>query len=279
MPATTGSTSPAANRPGTVVEIIASDRPDSFLVRVDGRDQSLVDLEDPTRLGFDYLRRMADVIDGRSRPGQPLRIVHIGGAGLALPRYVAATRPGSHQIVLEPDEELTERVRSELPLPRRSGIRVRPVDGRRGLTQVRERSVGVVVLDAYLDGRVPGELLTVECFEQVARVLDAGGVFVANLTDHAPFALTRDVVGGLRCCWQHQVVGAEPSTLKGRRAGNLLVVASADACPGTALARAASVSAAPYRVLAGSRVSSSFGGGTVLRDAVLRRDAPDPDTR
>lgn len=251
------------------VEIAATDRSGSFLVRCDGHDQSLVDLRDPTRLAFDYVRRMGDVIDAAAAPGRALRVLHIGGAGLTLPRYVAATRPGSRQIVLEPDEALTARVRAELPLPRRSGIRVRPVDGRVGLTGIRDGSCDLVVLDAYRDGRVPAELLTVECCAQVARVLAADGTFVANLSDRAPFPAVRSVVTGLRRLFGRLVVGAEPATLRGRRAGNLLVVATFAETPGPALVRGAAVSASPYRVLTGTQVNDSFGGGTPLHDPGL----------
>jgi spermidine synthase len=215
---------------------------------------------------FDYVRRMGDVLDAVGEPGAALRVLHVGGAGLTLPRYVAATRPGSWQAVLEPDEELTARVRAELPLPRRSGIRVRPVDGRRGLPQVRAGSVAVVVLDAYRDGRVPPDLLTVECFADVARVLAPGGLLLLNLSDRAPFALARDVVSGLRACFEALLVGAEPATLKGRRPGNLLLVASDGELPAAALRRAAATSASPYRLVTGRDVGSVFGGGTPLRD-------------
>ena len=252
--------------PQPEVVVLATDRPGAFLVRVGGRDQSLVDLLDPTRLEFDYVRRMGAVLDDLGEQGEPLRVLHIGGAGLTLPRYVAATRPGSRQIVLEPDEALTARVRSELPLPRRSGIRVRAVDGRTGLPALRSGSVDAVVLDAYEEGRVPADLLTVECFEEVARVLGAGGVFLANLSDRTPFRLTRDVVRGLQSCFAHQVVGVEPATLRGRRAGNVLVVSGHVRPPARALKHAASVAASPYRVIAGSEVNSFFGGGVPYRD-------------
>ena len=77
------------------VEIVATDRPGAHLVRVGGRDQSLVDLDDPRHLAFDYVRRIADVVDDHAPAGAALRVLHVGGAGLTLPRYVAATRPGS----------------------------------------------------------------------------------------------------------------------------------------------------------------------------------------
>lgn len=255
--------------PSVAVEIVAGDRPGSFLVRVGGRDQSHVDLDDPTRLVFDYVRRIGDVLDAAGEAGEagaPLRVLHVGGAGLTLPRYVAATRPGSWQAVLEPDEKLTARVRAELPLPRRSGIRVRPVDGRSGLAEVRSASVDAVVLDAYRDGAVPPELLTVECFAQVARVLVSGGLLVVNLSDRAPFALTRDVVSGLRACFGALLVGAEPATLKGRRPGNLVLVAGDGDLPAAALRRASATSASPYRLVTGRDVGSFFGGGSAPRD-------------
>ena len=91
-----------------------------------------------------------------SAPGTPLRAVHLGGAGLTLPRYVAATRPTSWQVVLEPDGPLTELVRRELPLPRRSGIKVREVDGRTGVAALRDDAAQLVVVDAFADARVPG---------------------------------------------------------------------------------------------------------------------------
>ncbi len=247
-------------------EIVPTDRPGCFLVRKDGRDQSHVDLKDPTRLVFDYVRRMGDVLDALG-PGLPLRVLHVGGAGLTLPRYVAATRPGSRQVVLEPDETLTARVRAELPLPRRSGIRVRPVDGRRGLAGFPAGSTDVVVLDAYDDARVPDDLLSVECFEEMARVLTPSGLLLMNLSDRAPFRLARDVVAAQRLAFPRLLVGAEPATLRGRRSGNLLLVATSDELPAVALRRAAGTSPAPYRVLTGTDVSDVLGGGTPRHDA------------
>ncbi len=261
---TVGPATPPAE--GGAAEVLSTDRPGAFLVRVGGRDQSLVDLGDPTRLEFDYVRRMGDVLDAIAPAGEPVRVLHVGGAGLTLPRYVAATRPRSSQVVLEPDEALTELVRSRLPLPRRSGIRVRPVDGRRGLGQLRDGSFDVVVLDAYRDGLVPAELLTLECFAEVARVLTPYGRLLANLADRAPFPVVRAAVAGLRPAFPSLAASAEPATLRGRRTGNVLVVAGHDAVPDRALAQRATTSPVPYRVLLGEQVGSSFGGGRPTHD-------------
>src|SRR3954447_24569689 len=89
-------------------EIEAGDRPATFVLRMSGMDQSCVDLDDPTRIVFDYVRRLADVVDAVGPPGAPLRVVHVGGAAMTLPRYVATTRPRSSQVVLEPAAAVTE---------------------------------------------------------------------------------------------------------------------------------------------------------------------------
>lgn len=242
-----------------VREVVATEHPDGWMVRVDGHDQSYVDLADPTRLVFDYVRRMGDVID--VLPPGSTRFLHVGGAGLTLPRYVAATRPGASQVVLEPDEELTALVRERLPLPRRSGIKVRPFDGATGVAGVRDGWADLVVLDAYDEGEVPESVVTPAFLADVARALAPGGLLLVNLADRAPFRRARDVVARVRATVGPIVLSAEPATLRGRRPGNLLLVAGAG-LPLDALRRSAETSAAPYRVLDERQVSDSFGGGT-----------------
>lgn len=247
-------------------EIAATERSRGFVLSHDGRDQSHVDLDDPTYLAFDYVRRLGDVVDAVAPAGQPLRVVHVGGAAMTLARYVAVTRPTSSQVVLEPDVEVTELVRAELPLPRRSGIKVRPVDGAIGVAALRDASFDLLVLDAYADGLVPADLVTIAHFQEVARVLAPGGLYLLNLSDRAPFAHTRRVVAGLRAVFADLALGAEPATLKGRRDGNLLVLASSSPVPVAALRARAARSPAPYKVLDAAQVSDSFGGGTAWQE-------------
>ena len=252
----------AAVAGGEATEIVPGDRPGTFLLRMAGMNQSHVDLRDPLHLEFEYVRRIADVIDAAASPGAPLRVVHVGGAALTLPRYVAAARPRSAQVVLEPAADVTELVRAELPLPPRSGIKVRPLDGRRGIAGLRDRYADLVILDAFADAQVPGELVTLEFFRDVARVLDPAGLFVLNLTDRAPFGWARRVVAGLRAVFTGLLLTAEPATLRARRPGNLVVVASRGALPVDVLRHRSTGAAAPYRVLDAGLVSDGFGGGT-----------------
>lgn len=230
----------------------------NYVLTLDGMDQSCVDLDDPTRLHFDYVRRIGDVIDrhpaGRL-PHDRLAVLHVGGAAMTLARYVHARRPGSPQTVLEPSADVVEEVRRAAPLPPRSGIKVRVVDGATGIAAVREVSQDVVVLDAFDGAQVPVELTGAAFVAEVARVLAPGGVLVANLRDRAPFGLTRAFVAAVRELGD-VVVGAEPATLKAKREGNVVVAAGflPEEPFGTPAPSA-------YRVFGGRAVSDSFGGG------------------
>jgi len=243
--------------------ITEGDRPGSFVLWLDGRAQSQVDPTDPTCLGFDYMRRIADVLDLAAPPGEPLRVLHVGGAAMTLPRYVAHTRPRSGQVVMEPDSALVEEVRRRLPLPPRSGIRIREVDGVVGLPAVRDDAMDVVVLDAFAGGTVPPELLGAAFLGQLRRVLADGGLLAVNIGDRAPFPLVRSAVAAARTVFGELLVGAEPATLKGRREGNLVLVAGTR-LPGDALRQRAASGVAPYRLFTGTAVLDSFGGARPL---------------
>lgn len=248
----------------------------AFTLRIGDTDQSYVDLDDPLRLEFDYVQRIADAIDSHGEVGARLRVVHVGGAAMTLPRYVAATRPQSAQIVLEPDVGLTQFVRERLPLPKRSGIKVRGVDGRSGIAELRDDFGDLVVLDAFDGAQVPAELTTVEFFTDVRRVLVGDGSVVVNLTDRAPFAYGRRVLAGLSQTFGHVVLSAEPATLKGRRFGNVLILAANSPLPHLQLAQRAGRSPFPYRVVHSERLSQLLGGGTAFRDADAERSPQPP---
>ncbi|MFI5428385.1 spermidine synthase [Aeromicrobium sp. UC242_57] len=252
------------------------DRPSAFTLRIDGTDQSHVDLDDPRRLEFDYMQRMADVIDAYGEPGTPVRIVHIGGAALTIPRYVAVTRPRSSQTVLEPDEQVTALVREQLPVPRGSAIKVRPVDGRSGIAAMREDLADIIVLDAFDGAQIPAELTTAEFLVDLARVAAPGGIVLLNLADKAPFPYVRRAVKGVCDAFAHVLISAEPATLKGRRFGNVLVAASQVPLPWEALARRAASSPFPYRVLPYRDVVTTFAAKTPFTDADSSRSPAPP---
>jgi spermidine synthase len=249
--------------------------PRAFTLRVGRTDQSYVDLDDPLRLEFDYVQRLVDVIDSVAEPEQRLRVVHVGGAAMTLPRYLAATRPTSAQIVLEPDIELTAFVRRHLPLPTRSGIKVRGVDGVRGIAALRSRSVDLVIIDAFVGARVPADLTTAGFLADVRRALNDHGLILINLTDRGPLDYARRALAGVRQAFPHQLLCAEPSTLKGRRFGNVIIAGSATPLPYAAVAERAAHPPFPYRVLHGARLRQLLAGSVPFSEEDAE-ESPEP---
>ena len=236
------------------------------MVRAGGADQSWIDPEDPTRLEFDYMQRIADHLDVHRPAGERMRVIHLGGAGMCLARYVATTRPTSPQIVCEPDAELTAEVRRKAPLPARSGIKVRPVDGRSGLAAMREDFADVVILDAFDGARVPGDLVTVEFFAEVSRILHSDGIEVANLADSAPLTWTKRVARSAEEVFTNVCLAAESATLKGRRYGNVVLAASNGPLHEEELARRCSGAPFPFRLITGDALAKLLADARPFRD-------------
>ena len=261
---------------GGRVELLADeDRPGGWLLLIDRIRQSYVDLEDPTYLDFEYIQAFADVV--HTLPDGPLAVTHIGGGGATFARYLAATRPGSPQIILEPDAAVTELVRARLPFPRGARIRVRPVDGRRGVAALHDESADVVVLDAFHGGRVPAELTTAEFLADVGRVLRPGGVLVANVADGPPITYTRRLVRTAREAFRSVVLIAEASVLRGRRHGNVVLAASSRALPVTAITRACAAAPFPRSVISGRELVEFSAGAPPLTDAEPLRSPEPPE--
>lgn len=250
------------------------------LLVVDGLPQSVVDPADPLRLDFEYVRRFALAVDALCPPG-PLRVTHVGGGALTFPRWVQATRPGSPQLVLEPDEELTERVRADLPLPRGHRIRVRPVTGQVGLMALAASSADVVVVDAYAAGRVPPGLVTTGWLARVARVLTPSGLLLANLADEPARTWTARVLAGMAAAGLTDIdLLATPDILKGHRFGNVVAVARRRTATGrpedpTRLAVAAARAGMPGSVRDGRPLALSARAFTE-QDALPSPAPPDP---
>lgn len=197
------------------------DRPSGWQLMVDGTPQSYVDLDDPSHLEFEYVRLLADLAD--ALPGQQITAVHLGGAGCTLPRYVAATRPGSTQVVVEADDLLADVVRQQLGT---AGFRLRVGDGREALAHLTPGTSDLVVADVFVGARVPGSFATVEFAREVRHVLKHGGVYGVNVADTGVLPFARSQAATLLEVFEHVVVLADPGVLRGRRFGNVVLAGS-----------------------------------------------------
>jgi spermidine synthase len=260
---------------GTAELLGDADREGSWVLLVDDTPQSHVDLEDPTHLEFEYVRRMGHVLDLAAEEGRPLDVVHLGGGALTLARYVAATRPGSRQRVVEIDEPLTELVRAHLPLPRDARIRVRAADAPGRLAALPTDSTDVVLTDVFAGARTPAHLTTVEFATDVARVLRPGGTTVWNVSDGPPLRFARAEAATLAAVFAHVALVAEPGTFRGRRFGNLVAVASDAELPVAPLTRRCAGDPMPARVVDEELLRVFIGQMAPVTDAAAQ-PSPEP---
>src|SRR5215469_12128812 len=260
-----GRNEPGESQPdaGGLVELVADlDRPGSWMLLVDDVPQSHVDLDDPWHLELEYVRRIGHLVDLAAPAGVPLRVLHLGGGGLTLARYVAATRPGSPQLAVESSAEIADLVRHRLPLERRRGpgrIRVRIGDARAVLAQLPPGSFDVAVCDVFDGAQTPAHLTSVEFTAAAARVLTAAGVYAVNVGDGPPLTHVRRRLATVRAVFAHACVIAEAPVLRGRRFGNLVIAASGRELPVAGLIRRAAADPFPARVVAGGALTQFIG--------------------
>ncbi|MGX2998466.1 spermidine synthase [Streptomyces sp. JNUCC 64] len=243
------------------------DRRRAWLLTVDEAPQSYVDLDDPGHLEFEYARRLGHVVDTAAPAGRPLDVVHLGGGALTLPRYTAATRPGSRQRVVEADGALSALVAEHLPLPAGSGTEVVRADARQWLEHAPERSADLLIADVFGGSRVPAHLTTLGYARAAERVLRPGGRYAANLADGAPFAFLRSQLATFGAVFPELALIAEPPVLRGRRFGNLVLVASHVPLPVAELARRAAADAFAARVEHGAELRRRAGDAVPVLDA------------
>ncbi|MFE3167750.1 spermidine synthase [Streptomyces sp. NPDC059224] len=243
------------------------DRERAWLLTVDGAPQSYVDLDEPTHLEFEYTRRLGFVLDAVAETGAPLDVLHLGGGALTLPRYVAATRPGSRQDVVDADRGLLDLVTEQLPLPDHAGIALHAADARGWLQGAPGDSADVLIADVFGGSRIPAHLTSLGYAREARRVLREDGVYLANLADSAPFDFLRSQLATFATVFEELAVIAEPGVLRGRRFGNAVLIASHRPVDMTGPARRTAADAFPARVEHGPALRRFIGGAAPVGDA------------
>lgn len=176
---------------GTDARILPDPHGDGHVLEVGGHVQSHVDLAHPEEVRYEYLRRIANVLDALAPAGAPLRVLHLGGGALTLPRYVAATRPGSAQTVVDLDRELMGLVLDELPLPAGADVAVVVADARAAVDDLLDPLEGesdagawdAVVLDIDTDAGAVAHLTGAAFLAELLALLAPGGALCVNIGD------------------------------------------------------------------------------------------------
>lgn len=232
-----------------------------YILKVNGVPSSHVDLDDPSYLDFEYMRWMEPIFtigfpvqdfDGRARK---LRVLHLGGGGCSMARWVAANYDNARQVVVELDAKLAELVRTNFEVPRAPLVRLRVGDAAQVLPTLSDDSRDVIIRDVFAGSTTPRQLTTVDYARQVQRVLDVGGVYVMNCGDTADLAGAKAEAATLLSVFKHVALVADPPMLKGRRYGNIVFLASDEPLAlGPAFERSLRTAPLPAQLVSGSGV-------------------------
>jgi hypothetical protein len=243
---------------------------------VDGTAQSHVDTVDPTRLFFEYLRRIGHVADAFAPRGASVRALHLGGGALTLPRYLAATRPGSPQLAVELDGELLETVLERLPAP--AGVETVVADASAAVPALADagRRFDLVVVDLYHRLDPPAFVASdgfmrraLSLLDDEARdgdeVRDGGEVrdaavgaplLVANVADGAGLDRLRAQARAVARAdpSAELLVAGDPAVLSGAEEGNAVLVAGPRGIPPAVGERLRALGPHPAEVLEHERL-------------------------
>lgn len=265
---------------GTAELVPDGDSSDGWLLKINGVQSSHVVLSDPLRLDFEYMRWIVALIEDRFDPGSAnrLRVLHQGGGGCSMPRYLAARYPEARQVVVELDAQLADYVREWFDLPKAPLVRIRVGEARAVTESLTPATRDVVIRDVFAGSHTPDPLTTTEFIAASARLLDAGGLFVANIGSAPDHVTARMEAAAMAEVFPHTAIVADPAMLKGRRYGNIIVAGSTTpVLASPALRRRLLGGGLPAQFWDDAQVRAWIGAARPRRDPAPDADAVDPD--
>jgi hypothetical protein len=198
---------------------------EALILSIGGAQQSHVDLLHPDRVFYEYLRRIAAVIDLLGEPGAPLRVLHLGAGALTLVRYVQATRPGSAQVAVDLDGDLIDFVMTEMPLQAGTLCDTIIGDAADVVLEQADWAYDAVVLDIFAGADAPAHLTAPHFASHLLRLCADDGVVLVNVGDDPPLAFARAQSRQLSSLAASTAVLTEASMVDGGYAGNVVIAA------------------------------------------------------
>lgn len=150
-----------------------------FTVKRGDRNQTCMDMRNPKRLVFPYVRM---TLGGLLVNPDPERVLIIGLGGGSIPLTLAEMYPDAIIDVVEIDEAVVKVARRFFNFEETDKLRVHVADARVFTKRValRKQKYDLIILDAFTGDYIPEHLMTKEYLEETKAVLSDPGVLIAN---------------------------------------------------------------------------------------------------
>ena len=150
-----------------------------FSVKRQQKNQTCIDINDPTRIVFPYVRM---IFAGLLVNPEPSRGLMIGMGGGTISSVLTTIYPDLTLDLVEVDQAVVKVATDYFGFKKTDQIDVHVTDGRvfarRALR--RKEQYDLIILDAFTGEYIPEHLMTVEFLENIKGLLTPGGVVIAN---------------------------------------------------------------------------------------------------
>ncbi|SMH30824.1 hypothetical protein SAMN06295885_0490 [Rathayibacter oskolensis] len=198
-------------------------REGSLVLEIDGSEQSSIQPRSPGVLDLEYMARLGAVVDALAPAGRAVSVLHLGAGALSLARYVAWSRPGSEQTVVEEAAGLVDFVLEHAPLPAGARLRIVTGDASQTLPDLR---ADLVVLDVYDGDEIPEAFYRADVLLALAERVADRGLLAVNVADDADHRRLDRLVEGVRPALPIIAIVGSASLAEHRSAGNAILLAS-----------------------------------------------------
>lgn len=199
---------------------------DAYVLSIAGAEQSHVNVANPLSIFYDYLQRIAAVVDAAAPVGRRLRVAHLGAGALTLARRMHFSHPGSEQWAVDWERELLDFVLDALPLPEGLTLKTIIADIADSVDELSEAGrFDVVVLDIFSGPFAPPQVSSRQFYATVRSLLTEDGVLIINIGDEPGLTLVRSQVTEVAAVFPNVFLTAEERMFTGRYPGNMILAA------------------------------------------------------
>ncbi|MBO9534006.1 MAG: fused MFS/spermidine synthase [Solirubrobacteraceae bacterium] len=240
---------------GTLEIVPDRGRESGRLLLIDGLSHGYVDLADPEHLELDYVARIGAALEVLVPRGEPARVLHLGGGAFSLPRFLASTRPHVEQVVIEKSSAIVRLAERHLRLRRADRLTVLTGDAAVVTAKLDDHAFDLVLGDAFEGVATPAGLASEAFAGEVRRLLAPGGRYLMNVVDAPPWPHAAEQASILGERFADLLAFGGREVVRGKHAGNVLLLASDAPLPREPLARRLAGGAYPAELVPGERMA------------------------